>query len=57
MGQSGAWSDFTPKMDDNLNLFLYDVNYNDGYVTWKTYTIDLDLIVGVKLKFFHLKAK
>jgi hypothetical protein len=55
--KSGAWSDFSPTMDSNLNLFLYDVMYNDGYVTWKTYTVDLDLLVGVKLKFFQLKVR
>ena len=55
--KSGAWSDFAPVIDNNLNLFLYDVMYNDGYVTWKTYTTDLDLIVGVKLKFFLLKVR
>ena len=54
---SGAWSDFAPTMDSNLNLFLYDVMYNDGYVTWKAYTVDLDLLVGVKLKFFQLKVR
>ena len=55
--QSGAWSDFAPTMDNNLRLFLYDVMYNDGYVSWKTYTFDLDLIVGVKLKLFQLQAR
>lgn len=55
--KSGAWSDFSPTMDSNLNLFLYDVMYNDGYVTWKAYTVDLDLLVGVKLKFFQLKVR
>jgi hypothetical protein len=57
MGQSGGWSDFAPTMDENLQLFLYDVVYNDGYVTWKAYTVDLDIIVGKKLKFYQLKAK
>jgi hypothetical protein len=55
--KSGAWSDFAPVMDGNLKLFLYDVMYNNGFVTWKTYTADLDLIVGKKLKFFQLKAR
>jgi hypothetical protein len=55
--KSGAWSDFAPTLDSNLNLFLYDVMYNDGYVTWKAYTFDLNLLVGVKLKFFHLEVK
>ena len=57
MGQSGGWSDFAPTMDENLQLFLYDVVYNDGYVTWKAYPVDLDIIVGKKLKFYQLKAK
>ena len=57
MWKSGGWSDFAPANDENLKLFLYDVVYNDGYVTWKTYTGDLDFIVGRKLKFFQLKAK
>ncbi|MBA7548579.1 hypothetical protein ES705_41040 [subsurface metagenome] len=57
MEQSGGWSEFAPTMDKNLKLFLYDVVYNDGYVTWKAYTFDLDLIVGKTLKFYQLKAK
>lgn len=57
MGQSGGWSEFAPTMDKNLKLFLYDVVYNDGYVTWKAYTFDLDVIVGKTLKFYQLKAK
>ena len=56
MGQSSGWSDFAPTMDGNLELFLYDVVYGDGYVTWKTYPADLQLIVGKTLKFFRLKA-
>ena len=55
--KTGSWSDFVPVMDNNLMLFLYDVMYNDGYVTWKTYKADLQLIVGVKLKFFQMKVK
>ena len=55
--KTGSWSDFAPVMDNNLMLFLYDVMYNDGYVTWKTYKADLQLIVGVKLKFFQMKVK
>ena len=55
--QSAAWSDFAPVMDNNLHLFLYDVMYNDGYVTWKTYTFDLNVMVGVKLKFFKLQVR
>jgi hypothetical protein len=57
MDKSGAWSDFAPTLDNNLHLFLYDVNYNDGYVTWKAYPTDLDVLVGVKLKFFHMKVR
>ncbi|KKM22002.1 hypothetical protein LCGC14_1629740 [marine sediment metagenome] len=57
MEQSGGWSEFAPTMDKNLKLFLYDVVYNDGYVTWKAYTFDLDVIVGKTLKFYQLKAK
>ena len=57
MEKSDGWSDFAPTMDNNLNLFLYDVIYHDGYVSWKTYTIDLDLMVGVKLKFFRMKVR
>jgi hypothetical protein len=56
-GKAGGWSDFAPSMENDLNMFLYDVTYNDGYVTWKTYTADLDLIVGVKLKFFKMKVR
>jgi hypothetical protein len=55
--KTGSWSDFAPTMSSDLNLFMYDVMYNDGYVTWKTYTIDLKLVVGVKLKFFQLKVR
>jgi hypothetical protein len=55
--QSGAWSDFAPTMDNNLKMFLYDVMYNDGYVTWKTYTLDLNVMKGVKLKFFKLQVR
>jgi hypothetical protein len=55
--KTGSWSDFAPTMDNNLNMFLYDVMYNDGYVTWKAYPADLKLIVGVKLKFFQMKVK
>jgi hypothetical protein len=55
--QSGAWSDFAPTLDANLNMFLYDVMYNDGYVTWKTYTMDLNIMVGVQLKFFKLEVR
>ena len=54
--KTGSWSDFAPTMDDDLKLFLYDVMYSDGYVTWKAYTFDLQLIVGVKLKFFRIKV-
>lgn len=57
MEKSGAWSDFAPTLDNNLKLFLYDVMYNDGYVTWKTYTADLHVMVGVKLKFFQLQVR
>jgi hypothetical protein len=55
--KKGAWSDFAPTMDSNLNMFLYDVVYNDGYVKWYAYTADLNLLVGVKLKFFQMKAR
>jgi hypothetical protein len=55
--KTGSWSDFAPTRGTNLNMFLYDVMYNDGYVTWKAYTVDLKLIVGVKLKFFQIKVK
>jgi hypothetical protein len=57
MGQSGGWSEFEPTMDENLKLFLYDVVYSDGYVTWKTYPADLQVIVGKTLKFYQLKTK
>ena len=57
MEKTSSWSDFVPVMDNNLNMFLYDVMYNDAYVTWKTYPADLKLIVGVKLKFFQMKVK
>ena len=55
--KTGAWSHFAPVMNNDLNLFLYDVMYNDGYVIWKTYTVDLELLVGVKLKFFQMKVR
>ena len=55
--KSGSWSDFAPVMDNNLKLLLYDVMYNDGYVTWKTHPADLKLIVGVKLKFFQIRVQ
>ena len=57
MEQSGGWSKFAPVMDSNLKTFLYDVVYNDGYVTWKTYTFDPNVIVGKELKFYHMKVK
>jgi hypothetical protein len=55
MYNSGGWSKFMPVMDGNLNRFLYDVTYNDGYVTWAAYTADLDVIVGQQLRFYWLK--
>lgn len=55
--KSDGWSDFAPSWDSDLKLFLYDVAYNDGYVTWSAYTFDLDLLVGVKLKFFQMKVR
>ena len=55
--KSGGWSEFEPTFDSNLRMFLYDVTYNDGYATWYAYTADLNLIVGVKLKFFHMKVR
>ena len=55
--KSGGWSEFEPTFDGNFNMFLYQATYNDGYVTWYAYTADLDLIVGVKLKFFHMKVR
>jgi hypothetical protein len=55
--KSGGWSEFEPSMDNNLRLFLYDVTYNDGYVTWNAYPLDLQLIVGVKLKFFQMEVR
>jgi len=57
MEQSGGWSKFAPSMDGNLKIFLYDVVYNNGYVTWKTYTFDLNIIVGKKLKFYQMKVE
>jgi hypothetical protein len=57
MENSGGWSDFAPTMNDDLRLFMYDVTYHDGYVTWKALTLDLQVIVGVKLKFFRMKAR
>lgn len=55
--KTSGWSEFEPTMDNNFNIFFYDATYNDGYVTWKAYTADLKLIVGVKLKFFHMKVR
>jgi len=55
--KSGGWSEFEPTMDNNFVMYFYDATYNDGYVTWNAYTADLDLIVGVKLKFFHMKVR
>ena len=55
--ESDGWSDFAPTMDMNLNMFLYDVVYYDGYVSWRAYTADLDLLVGVRLKFFQMKVR
>ncbi len=55
--ESDGWSDFAPTMDTNLNMFLYDVVYYDGYVSWRAYTADLDLLVGVRLKFFQMKVR
>jgi len=55
--KTGGWSEFEPTMDNNFIMFFYDATYNDGYVTWSAYTADLDLIVGVKLKFFQMKVR
>jgi hypothetical protein len=55
--KSGGWSEFEPTMDRNFMMYFYDATYNDGYVTWYAYTADLDLLVGVKLKFFQMKVR
>lgn len=55
--KTGGWSEFEPTMDNNFAIFFYDPTYNDGYVTWSAYTADLDLLVGVKLKFFQMKVR
>ena len=53
-GKTGGWSKFMPVFDPQRGMFMYDVVYNDGYVTWFAYPADLDLIVGNSLRFYRL---
>jgi hypothetical protein len=57
MEQTEGWSEFEPARDVDLQMFMYQAEYNKGFVTWKTYTADLQYIVGKKLKFYWMKAQ
>lgn len=55
MHNTDGWSRFIPVMDGDLGLFMSDAVYGDGYVTWLSWQVELDLLVGVPVKFFRIQ--
>jgi hypothetical protein len=54
---SGGWTRWDPVYDPNLGMFMYQPMYYDGYVTMYAYPASAEINVGVKLRYYHLKAE
>ena len=54
--QSGGWSRWDSVYDPNLGLFLYQPTYYDGHMTMYAYTASAEINVGVKLRYYRLRA-
>jgi len=56
VNKSGGWSHSDPIIDLNAGLIYYQPMYYDGYMTLNAYPASLEINVGVKIRFYHLRA-
>ena len=57
VNKSGGWSHSDPVIDLKEGLIYYQPMYYDGYMTMNAYPASLELNIGVKMRFYHLRAE